>query len=743
MRKNLTRLLSLALCCLLGSGMAKTAMAAEESAAPDTAVSLNGVNSLFTANGSLYANCWGGLYRLDGQAENPVPIAVDEELLSFQKITACQDAFYAVGAMDNQSVLYSLTLSGSALGAARELATFPAPEGENAYCDCTALVADESAVWVLLSVSDMTSLYNTTALYRVDRASGATVALDVKNLTDLCAYREGFLLARQWDGQAAQRSYEGIAPEMVCIDKATLSVMALCTLPDDSFSAPAYDAAADCIYLVSPSRLIRLDGGFAEETCAYLALRYVSDGAPAILWNERYLLAASYDEPRGFVSFATDPALMPRRVLKLAQTDMDDMTRAFCGAHPEIAVTLKDSAFYSTKEIAQGMAAASDEIDVFSLYLGHGSFGQLVKKGYCANLSGSEILTRAVGRMAPALTADCYNADGELMALPYRANADGVGYSPSALKKLGLTEADLPRTYLELMDFSVRWVDEYADNEDGLTLFDSIYDIRWQLMQLSENAYISGAKARGEALSFDTPLYRSLLAKLDEVTPSILELNPEEGNDGTGSFVVFYEDNQEAPSLFTLYASITPRAYRSFDYVPLTPTLEAGDDPIFDATVQVLFINPYSQNIDAALTYLEYAAEHIDPYNAIALFPDQNDPIEDSYYQRDAAGSDESIADLRARLLTVDDANRSALEEELAVELDWREQLETRRWSVSAEQIAAYRQLAPYVVLIADSFFANANAADLRARYSAGTLPADQYVSELERILRLIRLENE
>ena len=462
---------------------------------------------------------------------------------------------------------------------------------------------------------------------------------------------------------------------------------------------------------------------------------------PALLWKDRYLLAF-YDAPNGFITSATDPALMPKHVLKIAKRYMDDMTRAFCGEHPEIAVTLADSAYFSINKIVQGMLAASDEIDVYALYLGFGNFGQFLKKGYCADLSDSEVLTQTVGRMSPALTFACYQTDGRLCALPCQANADGVGYSPSALQKLGLTEDDLPRTYSELMDLAVRWMDEYADNEADVTLFDSIYDIREQLMTLLDNAYIDRALARGEPLSFDTPLYRSLLAKLDQVTPSLLALNPEAGEEDPGAYVIYGDDN-EAPSLFTFFAQVTPREYLDYDYVPLMPTLEAGDDPVFEAMVQVLFVNPYSKNKDAALSYLEYAAGHIDPYNAIVLFPDQNEPIEAWYYQQDAAGSDERIADLRERLLTVDEANKSALEEELALEISWREELETRRWSVTAEQIAAYRALEPYVILNENNVLANSNVSDLRARYAGGTLTADKYIEGLEQVLRLMRLENE
>ena len=39
----------------------------------------------------------------------------------------------------------------------------------------------------------------------------------------------------------------------------------------------------------------------------------------------------------------------------------------------------------------------------------------------------------------------------------------GFGYSPSALEKIGLTEDDLPKTFLEFIDFAVMWIEDYAE----------------------------------------------------------------------------------------------------------------------------------------------------------------------------------------------------------------------------------------------------------------------------------------
>lgn len=711
-----------------------TAYAQEET---EPSLTLDGINSLFAINGTLYAAGWDGLYRFDEQNQHPTQVAVQSKEFYSNRMTAWnEDAF----AIDNQGILVTFSVAEEGKNTPETLATLPVSENENDYNHCTGLVADHEAVWVLWAVMKEQRAYDETTLYRVDRQSGEITQSTEKHLLSICTYKDGFLLAQQGDREAMeQHGSNASLATLVRIDKANLKAEELCVLTDDVFFAPAYDEANDMIYLASTNQLTRLNAAFELETCARLFLRNADDSASSVIIGDQYLITSSY-EPMGFVTNSTDPALMPDRTLTLGKTYMNDETAAFGKAHPEIAVTLADDSFYrGGKGIAQSLTLQASDIDVYSIYLGAGgSLAPLRNKGYYVDYSQNETIVSAMSRMYPQLSAHCYTDDGKPFALPYYVRVTGMGYSPSALQKLGLTEDELPHTYLELLDFAALWAEEYADNEDNLTLLEMIYDIRGQLYNLLETAYISQCAVSGEKLSFDTPLFRSLLAKLDEMTPTIESLNPETEAD---SPVVTFE--AEAPSLLTTDYVVNPMGQQLSDYEPLPMALESDQLPVYAANEWVLVVNPYSKNLDLAMLYVEYVAAHMEQGAKLSLFMNENELIENQWYQDNLQNSQNSIADLQERLHTADEENKADIQSNLDDELLWQEQLEARRWDVSPEQIATYREQVPSIVLNMDDVLSSSDIIKLSSQYIDGVLTVEQYIGEVEQRLRLMHMENQ
>lgn len=725
------RILALILSLTLGlSGSAALAQSAADTT--EAVTTIGNVNSLFVLEDALYALSWRGLYRFDAADQNPVSVPSDINPMDISRMTAYGDTLFA---MDRDRIVSSFTLTANGLGEQKPIGQLPLPQGEEIYCFCNGLVADGEAVWVLMTIEGMNQHFRENVLYRVDRASGEVVQTEIRSLTDLCAYKDGLLLARQEADQA--RIEDDGSPKLVSIDKGSLSVTTLCTLPEANLSAPAYDAANDRIYLASPAALYRMDSAYQIEKCALLSLRYVMDGAAALMRNDRYLVP-SHDEPLGFIASETDPSLLPTQTLKIGMTYLDNVTRDFANAHPEIALELMEN-FYTTQSMAEVMLTASGEIDVYSIYLGNGSIAPLRDKGYYVDLSQSSILADTVSRMYPKFSAHCYSRDGQLFALPYAVQVRSMGYSPSGLKALGLTEDALPSTYLELLDFLVDWVETNGYEDNDLPLFEGVYDIRQQLYYLIERVYISSFLQSDEPFTYDTPLFRSLLEGLDKATPVIEELNQPEAD--LSGYTVTYESGS-APSLFTMDHFVQPYQYNFGDYLPLLLTLDENTAPVLECTQQVLLINPYSENLENALLYLEYMAQHLESYQAIAMFPDNNEPIGDEQYQQDYDHYSEAIADLKERLEAADEASKKPLEDELENMQLWLEELENRRWAFSAEKIAAYRQMVPLAVLNTEDF-SSPNMMSLSSRYLQGELSIDAYIAEMERSLRMMRLEDE
>ena len=73
---------------------------------------------------------------------------------------------------------------------------------------------------------------------------------------------------------------------------------------------------------------------------------------------------------------------------------------------------------------------------------------------------------------------------------------------------------------------------------------------------------------------------------------------------------------------------------------------------------------------------------------------------------------------------------------------------EARRWAVSEEDIAAYRELAPQLIVADSADFLSSStdganeASKLMQRYMDEQIGAEQFIRELDRIIQMMQMEN-
>ena len=116
----------------------------------------------------------------------------------------------------------------------------------------------------------------------------------------------------------------------------------------------------------------------------------------------KFYIATSFNG-NGWSCTTTDPALMPARALRIGTYFRDDTMAGFMNAHPDIPIVLADVNSFSADQLAQSMVSGNDAADIYSLSLSYGSFDQLRQKGYCVDLSSSEVLLNAVKQIESRL----------------------------------------------------------------------------------------------------------------------------------------------------------------------------------------------------------------------------------------------------------------------------------------------------------------------------------------------------
>lgn len=748
-KKWFALLLALTLCLSTCSSFAEVIGGASADLLGDTSDVF--LNALAAANGKIYGCNGDMLYELDpanpGKYTAAYQLSLPErEYTDGEATYTMQESVYSLtsdgtilyGLVGNLGRVCPLTIDGTTVTVDEPIAQLR-EEAEDSYLNIYGFVAANDAFYLLCPIDD--SSWGKNDLWELKRDGTKRKVASGAYLT-MSSYKDNALLVTYWDQDTAYSGDTVTLPSIQRLDIATGETSDCISTTSTNMTDFCYDATSDTIYVPSTDTLYRSVALGALEPCAYLNLQYISTPCNALVLDGKFYIATSFNG-NGWSCANTDPSLMPARALRIGTYFRDDTMAGFMNAHPDIPIVLADVNSFSADQLAQSMVSGNDAADIYSLSLSYGSFDQLRQKGYCVDLSSSEVLLNAVKQMNPDFTASFYQ-DGKLYAFPESASAISFGYSPSALEKIGLTEDDLPKTFLEFIDFAVMWIEDYADEYPDLSLFEYNYDVRNMFIGVIISRYVAYTATTGENLNFDTPLMHKLLNKLDSALPKLKELNPEDENQGFGMGFVTTSGG-ETTSLFTESMDLTPQQYTWGDYKPLLLPLDEGMEPAETLILQVYLVNPNSECQREAITFLEYLAEHMDETTKIALYPDENTPVEDPHMARYLADAQKQLEDAKASKETADDADKRNWDDTISMYEDNIAYYESNLYFVSADAIAQYRSIEPYLHVYTNSLYASlsTDGAKLLQRYLDNEINSDQFIKEFNRIIRMIQLENQ
>lgn len=588
------------------------------------------------------------------------------------------------------------------------------------------LVADGSAT-LLLTGDD----YLTASLLRFDLATGARTATGVKRLVSVTPYQDGKLLGSTYDPYAA----EGSRSRLMVIDPTAGRAEDVGPLPDNA-AGLIYDAANGYFYCLSASELHRGRVGEMTECVAYIPSNapYVSltsaDRQPQTAILEGGLFA-SLDYGVLTVRNA-DPQYKPSRTLRISGGSSDSAYRAFVREHPEVPV-LFTPVLSSADDVMRAMVGG-DGADLYVLPVSSSLYAPLIEKGYLADLTQNETVRSLVERMYPAL-AEGLMQDGKIYAMPSTIYAQTLGYSPYVLEQLGLTEDDLPKTLPEFLEFVGRWDDEFAEEHPSLSLFTDTLDMSEAKLLFFDrmlSQYEAMLRLRGEEITFDTPLFRELLAALESANLPELAESIFDVTSGVSRSYTIFDDSAKPTALFDFYYSAYLMDYNlDQGYKPLLLPLAEDAPALLEAYMEVYVVNASSKNADLALSYLETVAGNLGDGLERTLLPDVNDPVENPNMLENIREGEASLKEAEER---GDEESAAVLREQLAYTRKY-------RYAISPEDIEAYRSIADKLTLSPVSAIGSDYAQDLLKRYLTGQIDADGFIRQLQQKLRMAQLE--
>ncbi len=714
----------------------------------------NPPQSMATIHGQLYAGCWDGLYV---QVENGWKMLLDTgKINNLTAIFAYDDTLYLLGQNNTWSEegssftinLYRMVENEDGVEAETVLENIQ-PGVDDDWPNFSSMFMEGDSLYLLYMNygGRMGNDYGNNILLKVSLVDGAVTRVFQDYVQAVVPDGKGKLAGIYWNQESAYQGDDVVKPNLVSIDPVSGEITHHASLLGTGAGALTLDAASGCIYLVDDNKLYRYDDVTASGVlCAYLppSGNYSNNTGSAVM-NGNFYVGTYSSNGDSVISCSVDPSLLPTRKLRLVSGAVDyELINAFCKAHPEIAIESVGVWFSTAEEMSQFMVSGDDSADVLYLNASSPIFPALREKGYLADLSGSDVLAQFMSSIYPHMTQSLYQ-NGKLIAYPDNVSSSTFGYYSAALEKVGLTEADLPKSLMGLLDFAEMWHNDYAEEFPDIHLFSDAYSLYEQIFSMILNYQVVACDAKGEQVTFNTPAVRELLTRLEQLKPILEDMSMKPDADGSYSYSGPFNDDGEPGAMFSTYTNLMPERYghSEWDGTPLLLSLTDDDEPYVPLDMSLLVINPNSPNKDLAMTYLEFLAQNRHQAEKIALMPEENTPMENGYYQENKKYVEGIIARTQRAMEKAPEEQKESYKDEL----EWMnlelKRIEEERYAISEEDIADYRAIAPHLTVMTTNVFSDSE--DLQSitkRYLGGQMSAEQFIREFDRIVTMMLMES-
>ena len=446
---------------------------------------------------------------------------------------------------------------------------------------------------------------------------------------------------------------------------------------------------------------------------------------------------------------------------------------SFAQSHPGVTVKYANGDDYlnTTEKIVAALLTQSFPWDVFGESTGFFAPSQLIDKGYWLDLSGSEVIREAVGRMHPALQEQVIR-DGAIYAIPTAVytQPSPILVNMDAWEELGFTESDIPDTFGALLDFLDDWVSWQRDDPDARwcvkgnwdeALYDEHSYARWLVELLAEN-HVLQQQAAGEPIRFDDPLLIDLMEHARRTGDALYAIEPSKRASGNGTSILV-QDDLRADS----WSKATER---------VCLRLREDQPRLMPGSVSLTGVHAGTASAPLAIAYLESLLAGMGEMDRALLFTDAQ-PVEDPNLPYEVQNMENLIALAEHRLNNddtpyVDYMNLDDLEawrmdtyanmanqfynvqsdDEVRDQLmKWQAELEKMResgWLFSPENLAAYQACVAEMIFPEVSVFAvntpsGQNFRSLLHQFADGLMEARQLAVEIDRIAWMMEMENQ
>lgn len=426
----------------------------------------------------------------------------------------------------------------------------------------------------------------------------------------------------------------------------------------------------------------------------------------------------------------TNAALASKRTLTIAGYDSIETILGFESRNSGVVIRQPEGFTDLFEAIRVNAVNQDTAVDIYIVPLLWGNFHRLREKGYCYNLQESSVLSGSVRRMYPQLTGIFASEEG-VWAYPLSASGSILCVNEHARMELGISSAELPATFEEFLELAITWNDQYGDNAGGIQFWS--YDTSSVNRMFSNliDLYTLYCDENGVDITFENEQFEMLLSLIDDNRDALQALDQQSPNPFGAEYLFSREDFTNSMS-------------RNLGWMPLELSLYEEGTAYYPLILTVYFINPFSQNIDLAMEYLEYYSKHMDPATQMILCQSYAQPVADPSVEAEIAFYEGECERLKA-LAEAETGEKAAVQNLLAEAKDTLDWLASRRWLLSEEDIAYYHGIVSKVAVLGKSTgvsLVREQFDPLVMKLIEGAVSVPEFLGKMQEILRMMRLES-
>ena len=196
--------------------------------------------------------------------------------------------------------------------------------------------------------------------------------------------------------------------------------------------------------------------------------------------------------------------------------------------------------------------------------------------------------------------------------------------------------------------------------------------------------------------------------------------------------------------LLTVNAGCTLASVEDAEGTLMVMSLKPDAPARLEMECYVAFVNPYSENLDLALAFMETLAENLPDEVLYAICADLTEPVPDPNYEERLANAQAELERARQELAEADEIDRQALEDSVARIERYIADMESEQMLISEGEIAWLRANAGGLALERQNWLyadESGEAYALVRQYCDGRIDAQRLMDGIDGKIRMMILE--